>query len=131
MFFPEFIDESLIGVMTFNIPGNYNYYPFIEQRGGSYGLTVIDQDANNLLLKTSGISRLALFWRNKRNATMGTSILWLIANSCSSLLRSGRDVFNCDFTNLGCHSDVHSIPAFRMMIDQHARIIFLYPRMFL
>lgn len=53
--------------------------PFIEQRDGKYGLTVIGRDAYNLLLKTSSYNRLALFWRNKRNATMGTSILWLIA----------------------------------------------------
>ena len=53
--------------------------PFVEQRDGKYGLTVIGRDAYNLLLKTSSYNRLALFWRNRRNATMGTSILWLIA----------------------------------------------------
>ena len=53
--------------------------PFVEQRDGSYKLTVIGRDAYNLLLKTSSYSRLALFWRNKRNATMGTGLLWLIA----------------------------------------------------
>jgi DNA-binding HxlR family transcriptional regulator len=53
--------------------------PFVEQREGRYGLTVMGRDAYSLLLKTSSYSRLALFWRNKRNATMGTGILWLIA----------------------------------------------------
>jgi len=53
--------------------------PFVEQREGKYGLTVMGRDAYNLLLKTSSYSRLALFWRNKRNATMGTGLLWLIA----------------------------------------------------
>jgi DNA-binding transcriptional ArsR family regulator len=52
--------------------------PFVEQRDGSYRLTVIGRGAYNLLLKTSSYSRLALFWRNKRNATMGTGLLWLI-----------------------------------------------------
>ena len=53
--------------------------PFVEQKEGKYGLTVIGRDAYNLLLKTSSYNRLALFWRNKRNATMGTGLLWLIA----------------------------------------------------
>jgi len=53
--------------------------PFVEQRDGRYGLTVMGRDAYNLLLKTTSYNRLALFWRNKRNATMGTGILWLIA----------------------------------------------------
>jgi hypothetical protein len=53
--------------------------PFVEQRESRYGLTVMGRDAYSLLLKTSSYSRLALFWRNKRNATMGTGILWLIA----------------------------------------------------
>ena len=53
--------------------------PFVEQKEGKYGLTVIGRDAYNLLLKTSSYSRLAVFWRNKRNATMGTGILWLVA----------------------------------------------------
>jgi len=53
--------------------------PFVEQKEGKYGLTVIGRDAYNLLLKTSSYNRLALFWRNKRNATMGTGILWLVA----------------------------------------------------
>jgi len=53
--------------------------PFVEQRDGRYGLTVMGRDAYNLLLKTSSYNKLALFWRNKRNATMGTGILWLIA----------------------------------------------------
>jgi len=53
--------------------------PFVEQRDGRYGLTVMGRDAYSLLLKTSSYSRLALFWRNKRNATMGTGILWLAA----------------------------------------------------
>jgi len=51
--------------------------PFVEQRDGKYGLTVMGRDAYSLLLKTTSYSRLALFWRNKRNATMGTGILWL------------------------------------------------------
>ena len=42
-------------------------------------MTVMGRDAYNLLLKTSSYNRLALFWRNKRNATMGTGLLWLIA----------------------------------------------------
>src|SRR4030042_754966 len=53
--------------------------PFVEQRNGKYGLTVMGRDAYSLLLKTTSYSRLALFWRNKRNATMGTGILWVIA----------------------------------------------------
>ncbi|MFH2111366.1 MAG: helix-turn-helix domain-containing protein [Candidatus Bathyarchaeota archaeon] len=53
--------------------------PFVEQREGKYELTVMGRDAYNLLLKTSSYSRLALFWRNKRNATMGTGLLWLTA----------------------------------------------------
>ena len=53
--------------------------PFVEQKEGKYVLTVIGRDAYNLLLKTSSYNRLALFWRNKRNATMGTGLLWLIA----------------------------------------------------
>jgi len=53
--------------------------PFVEQRDGKYGLTVMGRDAYSLLLKTTSYSRLALFWRNKRNATMGTGILWVIA----------------------------------------------------
>ena len=53
--------------------------PFVEQRDGRYGLTVMGRDAYSLLLKTPSYSRLALFWRNKRNATMGTGVLWLIA----------------------------------------------------
>jgi len=48
--------------------------PFVEQREGRYGLKVMGQDAYNLLLKTSSYSRPALFWRNKRNATMGTGL---------------------------------------------------------
>jgi len=35
--------------------------PFVEQREGKYGLTVMGRDAYNLLLKTSSYSRLALF----------------------------------------------------------------------
>ena len=53
--------------------------PFVEQKEGKYGLTVMGRDAYNLLLKTSSYNRLALYWRNKRNATMGTGLLWLIA----------------------------------------------------
>ena len=53
--------------------------PFLEQRDGKYGLTVMGRDAYSLLLKTTSYSRLALFWRNKRNATMGTGILLVIA----------------------------------------------------
>jgi hypothetical protein len=53
--------------------------PFVEQRNGKYGLTVMGRDAYSLLLKTTSYSRLALFWRNKRNATIGTGILWVIA----------------------------------------------------
>ncbi len=53
--------------------------PFVEQGEGRYMLTMMGRDAYNLLLKTSSYNRLALFWRNKRNATIGTSLLWLVA----------------------------------------------------
>jgi len=35
--------------------------PFVEQRDGKYGLTVMGRDGYNLLLKTMSYNRLALF----------------------------------------------------------------------
>lgn len=50
--------------------------PFIEQRKGKYYLTPIGKDAYHLLLRTAAYNKLALFQKNKYEATLGNAILW-------------------------------------------------------
>ena len=60
--------------------------PFMEQRGGKYGLTRIGKAAYTLLLRTSDYSRVALLHRKKTGAIVGHVILWISAIAASLVL---------------------------------------------
>jgi len=60
--------------------------PFMEQRGGKYGLTRIGKAAYTLLLRTSDYSRVALLHRKKTGAIIGHVVLWISAIAASLVL---------------------------------------------
>jgi DNA-binding transcriptional ArsR family regulator len=60
--------------------------PFMEQRGGKYGLTRIGKAAYTLLLRTSDYSRVALLHRKKTGAIVGHVVLWISAIAASLVL---------------------------------------------
>ena len=60
--------------------------PFMEQRGGKYGLTRIGKAAYTLLLRTSDYSRVALLHRKKTGAIVGHVVLWVSAIAASLVL---------------------------------------------
>ena len=62
--------------------------PFIEQRNGKYYLTPIGKDAYNLLLRTTTYNKLALFQKNKYEATVGNTILWITAIAAAVYLEA-------------------------------------------
>ncbi len=62
--------------------------PFIEQRNGEYRLTPIGKDAYNLLLRTTTYDKLALFQKNKYEATVGNTILWITAIAAAVYLEA-------------------------------------------
>ncbi len=64
-----------------------NLAPFIEQQEGRYHLTPIGKDAYNLLLRTAAYSKLALFHKNKCEATLGNAILWGAAIAAAAVLK--------------------------------------------
>jgi len=60
--------------------------PFMEQRGGKYGLTRIGKAAYTLLLRTSDYSSVALLHRKKTGAIVGHVVLWVSAIAASLVL---------------------------------------------
>lgn len=60
---------------------------FIEQQKGRYHLTPIGKDAYNLLLRTAAYHKLALFQKNKYEATLGNAILWGAAIAAAAVLK--------------------------------------------
>jgi len=60
--------------------------PFMEQRGGKYGLTRIGKAAYTLLLRTSDYSRVAMLHRKKTGAIVGHVVLWISAIAASLVL---------------------------------------------
>ena len=60
--------------------------PFMEQRGGKYGLTRIGKAAYTLLLRTSDYSQVAMLHRKKTGAIIGHVVLWISAIAASLVL---------------------------------------------